>query len=289
MVLLVAAAVARGELAKGAWIAQVQAKEALRRVLDLGDAQGIELLPVKGIITGHDLYADVAERPLTDLDLRVRRQELPELRAAVRGAGWREVTYSRAYRNLVFEIDGWMVDVEASVGPPGLCALTVDEMIRRASRRTEPFGFSYLRPEVHDHALLLCVNAFKDKMVNANEGALADLQRLPETAGFRLDEFVARARASEIVTLTWMVADWLVEHRGAERWREIRSALGTKPPRHAYASLLSLAIRLGSRSLPTRLLARAGADSRSGRWTAVMTAGQWRLEGWVRLTRGSGP
>ena len=57
-------------------------------------------------------------------------------------------------------VDRVLVEVETSVGPPGLCGLAVDTMIAHATRGAE----GHLEPELHEHALLLAVNVFKDKL-----------------------------------------------------------------------------------------------------------------------------
>jgi hypothetical protein len=185
--------------------------------------------------------------------------------------------YSRAYENLVFVVGDWMVDVEASIGPPGLCALTVDAMMRRATWETEPYGFRHRRPELHDHALLLCVNAFKDKLVHANDDALRDLELIAMRPDFDARALAARAREGDARTIAWFVADWLVRTRGATAWQHVQKALGVEP-RPLYARLLRGLTKAGSRSLATRILSRAAADSPLRRAFALWILGRYQVE-----------
>jgi hypothetical protein len=92
----------------------------LAGVLAAFDEAKIEALPVKGIITATQLYADVRERPLTDIDLRVAPRDLARVVAVAERHGWAVHRVSPRYGNVVFDMGGLSVDVEAAVGPPGL-------------------------------------------------------------------------------------------------------------------------------------------------------------------------
>lgn len=251
-----------------AWVQQLLSAEALHAVVDLCASEGIDLLPVKGVITGRLLYDDVSERPLGDIDIRVRTRDLRRLLDAGRRAGWGIIRVQRAYANAVFDVCGRMVDVEATVGPPGLCGLTVDAMIARSTFDAS-LGFTHRVPELHDHALLLCVNVFKDKLVEAAAHAISDVERIARLPSFEPRRFVALAQASGATTLAWIVADWLARERAAEPWRLVREAL-PPPPRPRYAALFRRWIEAGrAGSLRLRLLARVAHDSPARRAEAL--------------------
>ena len=246
------------------------ARLVLERVLAGCSESGIDVLPVKGILTARLFYRDPGERPIRDVDLRVRDRDLPLVERAGQRGGWRLLSRSWAYRTLAFDVLGFLVEFESHVGPPGLCALRVDDMLRRARAATDPLGLPHLQPELHDHAVLLCVNAFKDKLIDAVPGAIRDLEILPMQAGFDPGRFVRLAVESQVATIAWIVADWLVEARCSTAWREIREDLGRVVPRRRYARLFSRAVR--SRRPPRqalRLLARAGSDRLSGQVAAL--------------------
>jgi hypothetical protein len=220
------------------------------------------------------------------LDVRVRRADLAGLRAAVKERGLRVSRDSAAYRNLVFELDGFEVDVEASIGPPGLCALPVEELVERAFRATEPLGFEHWQPELHDHALLLCVNVFKDKLIDARPEALRDLALLARHPAFvpsRFLDVVSRARAR---TLVWLVADWVVRTHGPNPWEAIRHAIGARPPRTVYARAFDWLAREARRGRALErvrgpaltLVARSASDTWPCRIEAFRAMAQFGVE-----------
>ena len=265
------------------WARQEKAKRVLGEVLRLCDAESIDVLPVKGILTARTLYEDPAERWIQDIDFRVRPRDLRRLKSMGTRAGWRVLTWSPVYRNLVFDVDGFMAEFEAFVGPPGFCRVTVDELLSRAEPQVEPFGFPYKRIALTDHALVLVINAFKDKLNEATEGAIRDLEIL----GPRIDapRLAALATRADVATVLWIVADWLTHTRNVKEWREVLVAIG-RPPRERYAAaykkhLLQVAItprRRAGGSLVFRLLARAASDAPEMRALALATMGAWIVE-----------
>jgi Uncharacterised nucleotidyltransferase len=242
--------------------------EVLRRCRDAA----IEVLPVKGVLTGRLWYADTGERFIQDIDLRVRARDLARVEAAGRRAGWRMLSRSGAYEIASFDVLGFLVEFEAHVGPPGLCGLAVQDMFARAVPATMPLGFPHLQPEIHDHALLLCVNAFKDKLVEAWPGGIRDLELLARQAAFDPQRLIALARQSGSVSILWIVAAWLARERGSTEWADVRSRLGDSPPRPVYTWLFERALRAAPRSHQVlRPLARVGAD-RPRQWARALYA-----------------
>jgi glycosyltransferase involved in cell wall biosynthesis len=246
------------------------ARLALERVLADCREGGIDVLPVKGVLTAYLWYPDVGLRPIQDVDLRVRPDDLDRVERVGTRAGWRPLGRSWAYGTLAFDVLGFLVEFESHVGPPGLCGLRVDDMLRRALPRADVFRVPHLEPELHDHALLLCVNAFKDKLIDALPGGVRDLELVPEQAGFSQERLVALARESGVVNITWIVASWLAQARGSGPWRDIRERLGRKAPRPLYTFIFERALRVQSPQL-LRVLARAGPDRPMDRLRAVST------------------
>ena len=247
------------------------ARVALECVLLECARTGVDVLPVKGILTAWLLYSDPGQRPIQDIDLRVRPCDLTRVERMGALAGWRLIARSREYQTLTFDVCSFLVEFESHVGPPGLCGLEVDVMIRRARREHGLFRAPHLRPEIHDHTLLLCVNAFKDKLIEAPPGAVRDLELLADVPEFSSERFVALAKASGVATIVWLVANWLARTRRCPPWSRIRDALG-EPPRPLYASLFGRAIQATPppRAL-LRVLARAGADDRLSQVRALGT------------------
>jgi Uncharacterised nucleotidyltransferase len=262
------------------WILQQTALEVLREVVARCDAASIAVLPVKGIVTSRILYRDVAERAMTDVDVRVRRRDLGALQRVAGAAGWRCTRVLRSYGNLTYDFGLLSLDVEAGVGPPGLCALGVDAMLERSARIELAPGCLVSIPELHDHAVLLAVNAFKDKLVGAQPWAISDLERVVTHGDFRLDRFVERVVQARIATIAWIVAAWMESVRQSVAWGAIRATLESRGHlRRAYASLVQHRLSdAGQSSVSLRLLARVGSDSRRMQVEALAGAAAYVLE-----------
>ncbi|WP_394821306.1 nucleotidyltransferase family protein [Pendulispora albinea] len=273
------------------WSKHHHARGVLRRVLEVCSVAGIKALPVKGVLTAHRLYRDPSDRPIHDIDLRVRPRDLGPLLQAGTDAGFQVLEVSRAAHNLAFGVDGLMVEFEAHIGPRGLCDLQVETLLGRAIACEDPYGFPHLEPELHDHVLLLAINAYKDKLVEAFPWAVRDL----ELAGARDDfdpwRFAQLARASGVAALVWLVADWLATTRGHEGWARVRTALDDAPRARYRAMMRRALIDPGSlegplRRLVTRALVRAASDRASSQLTAVGVTLAWAVEGKVRALAG---
>jgi hypothetical protein len=265
------------------WAHQELARASLERVVKIADRHGIEILPVKGVLSARKYYDDVSERPMQDVDVRVTRSALARLRAIGPKEGLHIIHDSPAYENLVFDTGGMMVEIEAHLGPPGVCSIAIDELLVRASVQSATFGFSCLEPALHDHALLLVVNAFKDKLVDAMPWALRDLMRVVKQPGFDARAFADLARRGNVASLVWIVASFLVEHGtpdlrdddATHAWKKVRDAL-SPPPRAAYSRWMLRTLLAAAHETPSflernamRLGARASSDSIRGRAHAL--------------------
>lgn len=270
------------------WALHEQALRALRTVIEACKLEGVDVLPVKGVLTARTLYEDVSERPIQDVDLRVRPSDLRRVAHIATRAGWPISVYSRSFSSLGCHVHGVLVEFEAYVGPPMFCALAIDRMIARARCCVDPFGFPHLEPELHDHALLLCVNAFKDKIIEANPGAIQDLILIVQRAGFEPARLAQLARESAVSNVVWIVGDWLARELGAAAWREIRGRIGTRPPRPVYSWFFDRAISArGDGRYALRVLARAGSDGGLRQMATLATTAAYVAE--TALSRFSAP
>jgi hypothetical protein len=160
----------------------------------------------------------------------------------------------------VLDVAGTELDLEAHVGPPGLSALTVDEMIAHAALRIGALGFPHLEPELHEHAVLLCVNVFKDKLAFARPHAVQDLELIATHEGFDAARFADVARRARLATLVWICADWLARSREITAWAAIRDAIGKRAPRPLYARAVAALVARGEPTRTLTLLARVASD-----------------------------
>lgn len=261
---------------RAVWARFAVARQALDRVTASFGRRGIDVLAVKGIVTSEWLYDDSCERPLGDVDVRIRRRDFGAAVRVAASEGWHVDRCVWTYRNLMVEVDGVSVDVESHLGPPFVSALSVDRMLGRATRAASGFWV----PEIHDHAVLLTINVFKDKITRAFSWALEDVDRVVRASGFDEAVFVGRVREAGVSGPAWVVADWMAARRSNEVWRSIRQLLGGDAPRRTtYTSMMArIFAEANPMSLRVRLLARTASDN-PARWPlAVALAAAWEVE-----------
>ncbi len=245
------------------------------------DAVGIDVVAVKGILSARTLYDDISERVISDVDVRVRPRDVSRVERLAREQKWTIVSRTHAYNNLVVVIDGRHVDVEAHVGPPGVCTLTIDELIMRATREDRTFGFSAWVADPHDHALVLVLNAFKDHMAQAMAWAIGDLSKLLDAPWFDEAELIARAKEARAETVLWIVADWMARFMSDDAWGDLRDRMG-KPARAGFASAHLWLESIGSAGeFPLRVLARFASDSPRQWGHAFARLVAWQAEVWA--------
>ncbi len=244
------------------WVRHQYAAVALEQVLVAFDREGIDALPVKGVVLAPRLYGSLADRPMGDVDLRVRPADLQRVARVASASGWPVRRTSRQLGTLDLDVCNTLIEIETTIGPPGVCAVDVDAMLRRSTVQTAPFGFRHREPEVHDHALVLCVNAFKDQLRFAPPTCATDLALLARRPEFHADRMVSRAREARLTALVWLVADWLERRTPGTTWGEVLIRLGSVPPRPVYARAFAATIRSPSASsvAAAAVLARTCSD-----------------------------
>lgn len=267
----------------------LRARVVLGRVLERLDAADLPALVVKGALLSHQLYASPIERPIRDVDLRILPEDLGRIARVLEGLPARVVRRSRAYRNLVLVVGGTDIDVEASIGPPFLCRLSVASMLRRSSRSIAPLGFPHWQPELHDHALVLAINAFKDHVIDASSWSLRDLELIVALPSFDIERFAAVVREARATTIVHVVARYL-ERRASSScatWRAVAELVPPSRPTYAKRLLRRLSTNDRPLSLAARMNVRAGADGVLDRALAVGTAALCEVEAKIRAHRTS--
>jgi hypothetical protein len=248
----------------------VRASWGLERALARLSKVAVPALVVKGVVLAHLLYDSPTERPIRDVDLRVRGSDLrTATRAILDEPGARLLVASSFYGNAVLSLRGVELDLETTIGPPFVSAIGVSAMLERAEETVEPLGFPHRRPEIHDHALLLAINLFKDHAL-AGAPSAEDLVRLARLPQFRVPVLAERARVAGCTTLVHIVARHLATTRADPRWGEI--AVSVRPARPAYAERALRRLGHERETLRHRIELRAVADDPFRRVAAVIAA-----------------
>jgi hypothetical protein len=253
------------------WAAQERALHVAKIATGALDEAGVRSLPVKGVLLARQVY-DPARRPIGDVDLVIEPSNLKRALRAARASGWNVVWDSKTLGNVNVVVRDVPVDIVCSLGPAGVSAVGATDMLSRATRCDEPLGFPHWQIDVHDHALLLAVDAFKDKLGRGKPWAREDLVRICALDGFSLPAFVERASAARLRTMLAIVAEWVVASAPDAAWSEIGARLREAPLRRGFAERYERALRTsGSRWQRWRLSAmtRAVSDSPARRALAL--------------------
>ncbi len=245
----------------------LKARLVLAKVLTVFAREGIDVLPVKGIVTAYELYGHFSERPIGDIDMLFMPSDQERISRVVLAEMWDLRVDKRAAQELEFNVDGLTIDMKGSVGPRGICAISVREILARANRVERVGVSSYLRAELHDQALVSCLNVLRDNFVRAPAWALDDVERFARHSEFQVERMLAVASEARLVGALWVVADWMAKHRLSNAWRAVRDRIGPCPrPLYAY---LVFAVRHDTWPRVTQCVWQLAPDRLSDQWTCI--------------------
>lgn len=167
----------------------------LRDLLHSFAERGIDVLPLKGPVLAQSIYGDAAARPSVDLDLLVRRSDVPRAEALLFDRGFkarRPSDYDRRFLR-----DGLSVELHSKIASPQYCSFDVDKIWSRshaARFREEPIRAM----SGEDLILYLCAHGLKhgfSRLIWILDLAHALSQR--SERGY--DELIRRARREGMV------------------------------------------------------------------------------------------
>jgi len=256
--------------------------DVLQRIVEVASSAGAIVAPVKGVVLSRWIYEDIAERPYSDLDILVARDDLPRMEAAVAARGWPVHVWSREMGELEFTVDRITVEIHAEFGRRDLSRLTIAEVMSRSVPDARTFPFEIRRIDDIDHFLLLVANVTKKSFVYANPHQPADLERFVERLRPRWDELIARAHAARFLTALRDVALWMADERSSPGFVAFVRVLPA-PARRLLPAAVAWQ-RRRSRRQPNRLKSASGL---LGLALATQTPDDLRLRvrGLARLVR----
>jgi hypothetical protein len=245
------------------WTTHEFALRASEKIISTLEKNGVRALPVKGLLLARQVY-DTTDRPITDVDLMICSADFGRAVSVARTSGWGLVWDSKVLKSVNFVVQGTAFDVKTSFGPAGISAIGVADVLARAVRSQRPLGFTHWQIEHHDHALLLAIDAFKDKLGAGKAWAREDLARVAGQEGFCPRVLVDRAADACLQTMLAIVADWVVSSAPSVAWSAVRELLRTSL-RSRYIERYKRLLAAGPRSTWRRLylsaLTRAVSDS----------------------------
>lgn len=271
------------------WIHHEYTELAAAYVLRILARASIPVLAVKGFALARTLYDDVSERPMVDVDLRISPRHFRHAKLALRAAGLVLDRSSASLGCLGVHWRGVLVEIESHLGPPGVSRLSIEQLIECSSLYRQG-TLEFRIPELHDHAIILCLNVFKD-LLEVRPWAIQDLKRMGQHAQFSPTTLVDRARKAGVERIVYIVAQWLVREHMLYEWQQVVNLQGrtsNRPYDLAYEwarrSPLSPELRL--------LLTSVAADSLfrqfAGFLLACSGASLWKFRRTFRSERAPG-
>jgi hypothetical protein len=165
---------------------------------------GTEVVLLKGAALALTVYGSFVARPMSDVDLLVRREEATRARDALLAAGWtsgdgKTPEFYEGHHHLPPLIDGTgtgtSLELHTSLFFEGHPFVLTSDDIRRRAERVTVQGHTVLVPSVHDQLLHLCLHfAWSHMMATGAWRAFRDLDALLRTERVEWKEFTRLAK-----------------------------------------------------------------------------------------------
>jgi hypothetical protein len=137
---------------RAGWVTAELLATELESLLDAFTENGIEVMPLKGPVLAEALYADRTARQSGDLDLLVESGQFPAAKALLLALGFTAEPPRRIDFHQVFHKPNTMVELHWSLGRPGRCPLSTEEVWSRSTPGT--FGPRAVRTMAEEDLVL---------------------------------------------------------------------------------------------------------------------------------------
>jgi len=178
----------------------------LLKVLDLFETHSIPALAFKGPVLAASLYGNIALRESVDLDILIRREDVPRAKEAMLAQGYRtdlptdsapETAYLRARYELHFTTEnGLLIEIHQAFLAPYCCFSLDDEALWRRLERKSFCGREILALTPED--LLLALSAHATKHRWSRLAWICDVARLLVVSNEEIDWPLLTSRASSL-------------------------------------------------------------------------------------------
>ena len=252
---------------------------------------GTEVVLLKGAALALTVYGSFVARPMSDVDLLVRREDATRARDALMAAGWMANTGStpefyEGHHHLPPLVDGMgtktTLELHTSLffeGHP--FALTSDDIRARAERVTV-HGRTMLVPSVHDQLLHLCLHfAWSHMMATGAWRAFRDLDALLRTERVDWKEFTKLAKETRGASACYWTFRLARTLAGVQVPVWVERALAPPEPEFALRGWSSTSPMICCRRRTSRR--RSGSHTRCGaRGCRPRWSGHGRVRPWDR-------
>lgn len=192
-------------------------------------ARGVDVLLLKGAAIGARVDPTFRTRPMTDLDLLVKPEALPEARAALLAAGWHQSDNPRFHALLAGAqheapfydgaLPGQRLELHTRILPPDHSfALTEQEIWDASSPAPAPFAAARMPSDTHLCFHVCAHFAWQHQMDFGSWRSFRALSAMfarPEVSLEEMDESFVRLRAASSVYWTLRLANALAGERVA--------------------------------------------------------------------------
>jgi len=189
--------------------------KALVEVLDAFETHGIQAIVLKGAVLSETIYPDIGTRPMADVDLLVRPEDLPQIEVILTDLGYElrwsyelSEAFCRRFRSeLIAYSDRWHASIDIhwhllnQTWFHRVCSIDLSALW--ADTRPMVIGKAQALQLAPEHNLLhLCVHL---ALQHDYQGILwyVDIDRVARSEDIRWDRFVADAHAFKIKTAVY--------------------------------------------------------------------------------------
>jgi Uncharacterised nucleotidyltransferase len=222
------------------FVKSVLAKETLRDTARVLHSRGIPLVPLKGVLFQLVLYAEPAQRWLTDVDVLVRERDFGAAIRALRGAGFEAPRASRsAIEVALVSPRGMTVDLHHRLFSRGRYRLPTDAVFARAVRDEALLGVPLQLAHPYDTAAHLIGKYVSDHVLEEREARASELLRWLQHCQLDPVGLAAHLHAHGLARAARYTLGIGAELLGAACFREVLAAL----PRDAVGGVCVRAAR----------------------------------------------
>ena len=240
-------------------VSSLLAEEVLRDVATHLGREGVEVMPLKGVLYQRWLYEGEPSRALSDADILVREGLFGRGISILRAHGFEAIESTRSTEQISLRApNGFDVDLHCRLFPQGRFRLRAEDVFARATHDAALFGVPLLLPEPVD-AFAYAVGKFAaDHADGRNNRGLDDLERLAKRFDLYPEDVAARLAECGMARAARFTLGILVRTRKNPFAKVVLEALPPDPVGVAVAGAAGLIVG----KLPAR-----------SRWGAVASHG----------------
>jgi hypothetical protein len=204
----------------------IMAREILRDAAHALTSHGIPVMPLKGVLFQQVLYADPAERLVSDVDVLVPEREFWRAVSVLLRAGFRPEKAGRSLVEVSLRSDkGLSIDLHRRLFSPGRYALSTASVFRRAHVDAQLCGVPLHIAHPHDTAAHLVGKVVSDHVTRELDARLGELLRWCEHCAIEPVRWARHLSKAGLARAARYTLELGLEHTQAHFFRATLDAL----------------------------------------------------------------